>query len=611
MAIDTSASTLVVTKIADTSDGVCDTDCSLREAVSVAASGDVVVFSPIFNSQRTITLTNGQIEIYQDLTISGPSSALLTVNGNSLSRIFQVYNHSTVSMSGMKLANGLINTATSCYGGAIYLLDSSLTLTNMILSSNTALCTFPGPPPISSGYGGAIYSINSTLAVFSSTISNNIAAFSNTGLGGGGGIYTSSGLVNLTNSNINSNASEGVSGEGTINAVNSIFNANAGAAIRGTGNGRISISGSVISSNREGGVSNSSSQAILLIDTSVFSNNESITSSSAAGGGINNKGTATISNSSINNNRVSARGGGIYNIGTMNLISSSITNNSGPQSGGGIFTALGQLFVTNSTVSGNSTIGSISSVGGGIYNLSDAANTGGNVTLTNSTITNNLSAGKGGGLRQDATGVVTFRNTIVAGNNSNSGEIDVSGTIISQGFNLVGNTNGSSGWQGSDLVNQNPSLAPLGNNGGLTLTHALMTTSPAINAGSNSLAKDPTTNVPLIQDQRGLPRYIGGGMGGLVDIGAYEANYSTSTVKIGGRVLTSTGRGIPIGRITLTDINGVVFFALTNPSGYYRFINLVPGMTYTLDVTHKYYRFESPLVVTVDNNRIDLNFLAQ
>src|SRR5688572_33190754 len=56
-----------VTKIADTNDGVCDADCSLREAVAAAnaASGDdSVVFDPtVFGAAQTITLTAGSISI--------------------------------------------------------------------------------------------------------------------------------------------------------------------------------------------------------------------------------------------------------------------------------------------------------------------------------------------------------------------------------------------------------------------------------------------------------------------------------------------------------------------------------------------------------------------
>ena len=89
-AIDSYAATLTVTKIEDTNDGVCDADCSLREAVVAAASGDTVVFSSLFNSPQTILLTLGQITIDKNLTITGTGQDLVTISGNHASRMFLI-----------------------------------------------------------------------------------------------------------------------------------------------------------------------------------------------------------------------------------------------------------------------------------------------------------------------------------------------------------------------------------------------------------------------------------------------------------------------------------------------------------------------------------------
>ena len=58
-----SAATLIVTKTADTGDGICDSDCSLREAVTAAVNGDTVVFSDLFNTSQTITFQSRPINI--------------------------------------------------------------------------------------------------------------------------------------------------------------------------------------------------------------------------------------------------------------------------------------------------------------------------------------------------------------------------------------------------------------------------------------------------------------------------------------------------------------------------------------------------------------------
>jgi CSLREA domain-containing protein len=58
--INANAATYTVTKIADTNDGVCNGDCSLREAIAVAnatTADDTIVFdSTVFASAQTITL---------------------------------------------------------------------------------------------------------------------------------------------------------------------------------------------------------------------------------------------------------------------------------------------------------------------------------------------------------------------------------------------------------------------------------------------------------------------------------------------------------------------------------------------------------------------------
>jgi hypothetical protein len=141
--------------------------------------------------------------------------------------------------------------------------------------------------------------------------------------------------------------------------------------------------------------------------------------------------------------------------------------------------------------------------------------------VRNSTITGNTTillspqsgTGLGGGavrIELHGSGSFTLSNTIVAGITFVGGSPDVVGPFIGNGNNLIGNTTGSTGFSGTDLLNVNPLLAALANNGGPTLTHAIPINSPARNAGSNTGA--PAT------DQRGLTRIVGG----TIDIGAFE-----------------------------------------------------------------------------------------
>ena len=96
----------------------------------------------------------------------------------------------------------------------------------------------------------------------------------------------------------------------------------------------------------------------------------------------------------------------------------------------------------------------------------------------------------------------------------------MSNAVTSLGHNLIGETDGSTGWVGSDLTGTvakplAPKLGALANNGGVTQTMALLTGSLAIDAGSNDLIPAGTNT-----DQRGTgyARITGT----VVDIGAYE-----------------------------------------------------------------------------------------
>ena len=174
--------------------------------------------------------------------------------------------------------------------------------------------------------------------------------------------------------------------------------------------------------------------------------------------------------------------------------------------GGGISNG-GTLEIHNSTLSGNRVDGG----GGGI------SNSGGATTITNSTLTDNFSihteAVGGGGLLNSDGGTLQIGNTIL-----NSGSSDAnfnnSATVISLGYNLSSDNGGGFLTATGDQINTNPMLGPLQNNGGPTFTHALLTGSPAINAG------DPNFAPPPLYDQRG-PGYDRV-VGGRIDIGSFE-----------------------------------------------------------------------------------------
>lgn len=261
---------------------------------------------------------------------------------------------------------------------------------------------------------------------------------------------------------------------------------------------------------------------LLLYDSTVTHNQ------AGYGGGLENFGSLFLQYDMIGNNTATTGcGGGIDNPGsgaTLYLYAVTVSSNQATHllagSGGGICNS-GTANLTNSTVSTNSATGS----GGGIENGA----TGSTVSLYNVTITGNVAdadqngVGRGGGIHNLVSAIFHLRNSIIGGNLQGTVNDDCFGTLDSQDYNLIyfptctvaGNTT-------HNIVSQNPMLGPLQNNGGLTLTHALLSGSPAINAGNPSGCTD-ANNLALTADQRGFPRPFP--TGGRCDIGAYEYGF--------------------------------------------------------------------------------------
>jgi CSLREA domain-containing protein len=268
------------------------------------------------------------------------------------------------------------------------------------------------------------------------------------------------------------------------------------------------------------------------------------------GGGISVSGTLTMRACTVTNNQSGAsggvgsnpgNGGGLKISGTVTLDQITFSNNTAPLVGGAVAFFSGYTIVRNSTISGNSAAG-----GGGIGVL---GNPGTDLILENTTITANTSGSTssvgiaGSGIANPGASVF-IRNTIVAGN---IGQSDVTGGYLTAGHNLIGNadnssgfTNGSNGDQiGSGGVPLNAQLGPLANNGGPTLTHALLSNSPALDAGDNCVTQAThcnDANIPqLLTDQRGtvFNRLVDGpdpDSTATVDIGAYETQVAVTDI---------------------------------------------------------------------------------
>jgi hypothetical protein len=179
------------------------------------------------------------------------------------------------------------------------------------------------------------------------------------------------------------------------------------------------------------------------------------------------------------------------------------------------------LIVINSTISSN-----YSNIdGGGIYVNSNTTELD-NVTVTgNRANEDNAGVGIGGGVFNASGGTFHFKNSIIALNENviptlpfpTLNDDDCSGNITSQGNNIMYLINSSYCTISGAVTVANPNLGPLQNNGGSTSTHALLTGSPAIDAGNSGGCTD-TLGVILTTDQRGATRPVGPAC----DIGAVE-----------------------------------------------------------------------------------------
>jgi N-acetylneuraminic acid mutarotase len=252
---------------------------------------------------------------------------------------------------------------------------------------------------------------------------------------------------------------------------------------------------------------------------------------------------------------IDVTGAGIWNDhATLTVNSCAITGNSATDSkyaGGGIFndgsccgagSGAATLTVVNSTISGNS---ASAGFGGGIMNL--ALGFPATLTVSNSTITGNTARDQagGGGIDNESANqaFAMVANTTLSDNAGyagiiDDGELTIGNTILkagarptiikvgfghvtSGGYNLSSdNADGLLNGPG-DQINTDPLLGPLRDNGGPTLTHALLPGSPGIDAGN------PNFTPPPFYDQRGpgFDRVVNG----RVDKGAFEVQGSTPT----------------------------------------------------------------------------------
>ncbi|MFN2114165.1 MAG: choice-of-anchor Q domain-containing protein [Anaerolineae bacterium] len=481
---------------------------TIQAGISNAAAGDTVRVAEGVYYER--------LNISKDLTLQGANRATTRVDAEDLGRAVVVFGDSTVTIEQLTIQHGR-----SPEGGGLNINFSQVTLSDVDVAQNTAVTD-----------GAGVYCGPGSTAVISYTrvFSNNVMGE----LGGGGGVYVASDAhVTVHRSEIHHNV------------------AGRGGAIASVGTVSVTNSSLHLNTARASGAGIWTDGIALVSDSAVRDNN--VEEANSDGGGITTSGLLTVERSTIQGNSSTRYGGGINSlVGSTTVRDSTISDNFG-SIGGGIFNEPNALLtVDDSTLSGND-----AEVGAGLRNH-------GTANLTNVTVSGNRATGNGGGLANfigtldllnctipaneadvdhvnggDAGGVfrtdgtVRLKNTLLAANadlSPTSQYDDCFGSFQSDGNNLVGDADGCTGFSGSvdditgtSAVPIDPEVGSLADNGGQTLTHALLAGSPAIDTGSD-------VGCPSA-DQRGAHRpFDGDGSGGATcDIGSFELGPTVAT----------------------------------------------------------------------------------
>jgi hypothetical protein len=344
------------------------------------------------------------------------------------------------------------------------------------------------------------------------------------------------------------------SGNCTINLGTALPNLSDAVTITGPGAGMLTVKRSSSSPFR---IFNVTTTGAVTLSGMTISNGHLVSSGPGAGvcnasmGTLNIMGCTLIGNVAEGQSGQDGLGGAIYNSGTTNVTSSTLSGN-GAILGGAIFNNFGPVTVLNSTISNS--LNSSGSDRSAIYNIDT-------MSLTNCTVSNNASGGVLNSKMFYARANVTVKSSIIALSPLASGA-DVTGPFTSDGFNLIGDRDGSTGFPastdqtGTGVAPINPNLDPAGlrNNGGPTQTVALQLGSPAIDKGDSSNAA---------RDQRNYIR------SGAPDVGAFEfgGTIPVDLANISTRLLVGTGDNVLFGGFIVsgTQSKRVIVLA-TGPS---------------------------------------------
>jgi hypothetical protein len=252
-----------------------------------------------------------------------------------------------------------------------------------------------------------------------------------------------------------------------------------------------------------------------------------------SGGAVQNAGTLDLIDVHVKDSEATVHGGGVASSGTIRIFRSTISGNAAGDDGGGAVQLGGTFTAVNSTFTENAAVNH----GGGIMGAA------GTLIVRHCTISGNMAdsnlggLGDGGAIRKEGAGTATVEHSILAGNVDLSPpqwvstHPDISGPFVSGGWNLVGMSNGSTGFTNGTNNDQvgtvaapvNALLLVLADNGGPVPTMKLQLNSPAVNAGNPAFDPEALAapfDTYLATDNRGdgFPRIVNS----RIDKGAFE-----------------------------------------------------------------------------------------
>ena len=336
-------STVVTTEL----DKVCNTDglVSLREAISYAEEGDTVTFGETIPGGTVMELRYGSLKIKKGITIDAESNenfknGTLKIDGRGRGRVFSI--NVPDGGAGVELIGLTVTGGKESEGGGIFVDRSSLTLTRVTVTGNTA-ANCGGGIHLNRGtltiadsaitgnradcYGGAIYSEQSGLALADSTVVGNSAGHS------GGGIYADGYTASVASTRIVGNVASYCGG---------------GICVR---EGEMAVTGATIAENCAGdgsGIDIQSHRNVTIADSTIVRN-----SATESGGGVlNGGGTLSIAGSTIADNSADWHGGGICNWRNLSLSETTVSDNSA-WAGGGLYSTAERFAFRDTTIDGN------------------------------------------------------------------------------------------------------------------------------------------------------------------------------------------------------------------------------------------------------------------